>query len=285
MLQATHVALDISRKAKHEALKATKHTRSQFRTLQDRWNSRGERFNFDPQRYPDHRFLALTSEAEPASEVSRRIFALWTGENEIPGIRRKHLNALASTREIEFELVTPNNLHEWILPEAPLHPAYSHLSLVHRSDYLRAYLLHHHGGGYCDIKAAGSWKNSFKQLEADPNHWVVGYPEDSRGRIPQLGGNLERDLHAHFRFVSGTGALIARAHSPFTEEWLAEVERRLDYFASILKDHPGGVRNEAPSYPVGWTQLLASIVYPLSLKYRKRITLGPQLRPSSVDYR
>ena len=48
--------------------------------------------------------------------------------------------------------MTPANLQDWVVAGHPLHPAYNDLSLVHRSDYLRAYLLHHHGGGYCDLK-------------------------------------------------------------------------------------------------------------------------------------
>ncbi|MEU5467039.1 hypothetical protein [Kocuria salsicia] len=55
-----------------------------------------------------------------------------------------------------MELVTPENLSDWVLPQHPLHRAYENLSLVCRSNYLRASLTHHHGGGYCDLKASAA---------------------------------------------------------------------------------------------------------------------------------
>ena len=59
---------------------------------------------------------------------------------------------------VDLVLVTPDNLGEWLVDDSPLHPAYEDLSLIHRSDYLRGYLMHHHGGGYIDIKQPlGSW--------------------------------------------------------------------------------------------------------------------------------
>ena len=44
------------------------------------------------------------------------------------------------------------NLSSWIAEKSPLHPAYNYLSSVHKADYLRCYLMHHHGGAYSDIK-------------------------------------------------------------------------------------------------------------------------------------
>lgn len=51
-----------------------------------------------------------------------------------------------------MKVINPALLPFFILKDAPLHPSYSFLSGVHRSDYLRCYLMHHYGGGYSDIK-------------------------------------------------------------------------------------------------------------------------------------
>lgn len=114
---------------------------------------------------------------------------------------------------------------------------------------------------------------------------MIGYPEDSPLRLPPLGGNLEFDLKSRFGLVVGSGAMIMRPNSPLTYEWLMEVERRLDYFAPLLALEQGGVRDERSLYPVGWTQLLADIMYPLCLKYSPRIIRRTEIMPSSIAYR
>lgn len=137
-----------------------------------------------------------------------------------------------------------------------------------------------------DIKVpTGSWAEMFTRLNGDPYAWVLGYPEDSKGRIPPYGGLMERDLRNYFSRVMGTCAMIARPQSPFTTEWFHEVERRLDYFLPLLKDCPGGVRDEVDVYPVGWTQILADITYPLSLKHHEHIRLDKELTPPDQPYR
>ena len=81
---------------------------------------------------------------------------------------------------LEVVLVSPDNLVEWLIPDSPIHPAYERLSLVHRSDYLRSYLMHHHGGGYADIKRDyGDLTPCFDRLENSNRQWLLGYPESA----------------------------------------------------------------------------------------------------------
>lgn len=69
----------------------------------------------------------------------------------------------------------------FILPEYPLHKAFEFLSAVHKSDYLRSYLLYHYGGGYSDVKHFHyDMLPFFKQLEEGPaDKYAVGYHEIS----------------------------------------------------------------------------------------------------------
>ena len=68
------------------------------------------------------------------------------------------------------ELVTDTNLHEYNIPESPMHPAVCSktLSAIHKADYLRVYFMHHYGGGYHDVKphsASNNWTAVFSEFD------------------------------------------------------------------------------------------------------------------------
>ena len=278
--------LDTLRRIKHSSYVASRTAHHGYRRAVEAANARRRPFVFDAGRYPEYRFLRHDVAETTLQDAPRRIIALWTGSNELPEVRARNLEQLRRQAGAPVELITPDTLGDWVVVGHPLHPAFEDLSLTHRSDYLRAYLLHHHGGGYCDIKTtAGPWTAAFDALAADQRAWAVGYPEDSPGRLPSYAGELHTDLRRHFDLVRGAGAMIARPGTPWTAEWLNEVHRRMNYFEDMLRRCPGGVRDEAPGYPVGWTQLLADILYPLALKYSDRILVDPALTPSIEDYR
>ena len=98
-------------------------------------------------------------------KLQPRIFCLWTDKNIMSEDR---YNALSSIKNSCLEVIFVNreNLSSWVVENSPLHPAYNYLSSVHKADYLRCYLMHHHGGGYTDIKVIeNSWLLPFEQLE------------------------------------------------------------------------------------------------------------------------
>lgn len=225
--------------------------------------------------------------SEPTTPVPRRVFVFWTGENPMPEVRQASLAQLrAEQADLEVVLVSPENLSQWIVPEHPLHPAFDGLSLVHRSDYLRAYFLHHHGGGYADVKqTTAPWSGVFERLDSSRDLWLVGYPEFTNNYVGKMTRKLGRDLRHYYRIVPGGCAFVAKAHSPLTAEWLAEVERRLDYYRDLLEQHPGGVRGEDSAYPVSWNRLLAQVLHPLSLKYHRHVRVEDAMRVVNRDYR
>lgn len=243
-------------------------------------------YRFDASRYR-RSFLVrnVAPEAGRESVVPRRVFAVWTGRNPLTPARVASLDKLRTTLGVPVELVTPENLHEWIIEDHPLHPCYEWLSLVHRSDYLRAYLLHHHGGGYVDIKEPISdWVGVFSMMEESPNVWLAGYPEISSSAPARVPGELGREILKHHSRLVGLGALVARSHSPLTTEWIAEVERRLDYFLPQAREFPGGVRGEVVGYPISWTRVLGGILHPLMLKHLDHIRQRPEMLLSFTDY-
>lgn len=140
---------------------------------------RDARGNFPHEYFLDHEPPpGLTNDAP----IERVIYCFWTGTNPMSDSRASALQSLQQVSQVPVILVTPENLDAYVLPDAPLHPSYEHLSLVMRSDYLRAYFMHFHGGGYSDIKNTNhSWVHSFERIDADPLAWVVGYTAQSYG--------------------------------------------------------------------------------------------------------
>lgn len=238
-------------------------------------------YDFDRRKYPDS-FLAHSSPkiSKSTSKVPEQIFCFWTGENEMSENRKRGLASLEQVSEVEVILITPKNLENYILPEFPLHPSYELLSLVHRSDYLRCYFMHHHGGGYADVKSFHhSWKNAFTRIQKKNDKFILGYPEV--GGIAPVGGKLYEDLKFHIPLLIGNGAYICRSNTEFTSEWYQELNRRMDDFTAQLKAFD---EKKISEYAVPYTYLLGQIFHPLSLKYHQHILQDKKLMPEFKNY-
>ena len=210
-----------------------------------------------------------------------RIFCLWTDENIMSEDR---CNALSTIKKSGLEVIFINteNLPSWVVENKSLHPAYSYLSSVHKADYLRCYLMHHHGGAYSDIKVIeNSWLVPFEQLK-ESDYFINGYREvnfleTARGR------GLVRDfwLALNFYRVIGNGAYICKPKTAFTQEWLNDVHNILDRKFDSLKcypaQHPRDFSNKifengsVSDYPLRWTEICGEIFHPLCLKYSKKL--------------
>jgi hypothetical protein len=212
------------------------------------------------------------------------VFALWTGDNEMSANRAA---ALADMRSrLPVTLITPSNLPTWVVPDAPLHPAYRDLSFVHRSDYLRAYLMHHHGGAYLDIKRGyGDVVGAVERMNASPGHWMASFRELGPGTAAPEPGDVGAALRRHYRRLIAMCAFAARPGSPLTHEWLAEVHRRLDLVRPALARTPGNALGDNAGYPIEWTWILGGVLHPLCLKYPERLRMDAEFRPSLTDYR
>jgi hypothetical protein len=172
---------------------------------------------------------------------------------------------------------------------------------VHRSDYLRPYFLHHHGGGYSDIKRqTGTWLPAVDRVLRSRRLVGTGYREIHGGTVwlqnnvvdgktyvlshsvPPLFAKLVTDaMRGFYPLMIGNGAYFFKPRTFYTRLWLREVERRLDLLLPKLRKFPprhprdrlGGMAGETPSgYPVPWTFLLADINGPLSLTFFSRLS-------------
>jgi hypothetical protein len=225
--------------------------------------------------------------------------------------RRQCLDSLTATN-CKVILIDIDNLDRWILPEYPIHNAYYYLSSIHRSDYLRAYFMHHHGGGYSDIKKTTvSWRPFFDRLLRS-NLDGVGYQE-LRGGVARIDrSKVDGSYHILSRRVSkfhawlyyrgmrknhsrliGNRAFIFRPRTYFTRLWIANLNRRLDLLFPLLREAPAGhprdkkgliIDGRESRYPVPWSFLLGEILAPLSYKFSG--SLGKELVPPSFsEYR
>lgn len=230
-------------------------------------------------------FSAAGRPVERGEHVPRRLFVVWTGDNAMPERRAGSLEAIRRINdELEVVLVTPESIEDWLVPEVSLPDQYEHLSLVHRSDVLRAYLLHVHGGGYTDVKRPlGPWVGAFERLEAS-DAWLLGYTERHRLNVPLVGGRLQRDLRSVSRQLLGYGGLVARPGTALTEEWWARICSVLDDNAEALTAHPGNARGDNSGYPLGWTEVLAHVVAPLTWKYQDHVLHDERVLPALRNY-
>lgn len=238
------------------------------------------RYHFTKDQYPDAFFNRDIIPEATQSKITDAVFCFWTGENEMSANRKSGLKSLEQKAKVPVILITPKNLKDFLIEDAPLHPAFVYLSLVHRSDYLRCYFMHHHGGGYADVKTFHhSWINAFSNLKKKKDKFIIGYPEV--GGIAPVGGQLEKDLKFHLPLLIGNGAYICRSNTKFTAEWYHELHRRMDEYQPLLEKHHNG---EIADYPVPYTFLLGQIFHPLSLKYHKNLLQDKNLMPDFKNY-
>lgn len=212
-------------------------------------------------------------------EAPKQIFTIWFGgvmsENRKRGLKKLQ----DSNPQLEFHVVTEQNLENWVVKDHPLHPAFPYLSDVHKSDYIRTYLMYHHGGVYSDVKAITiNWKNLLEQLNNNHSLYAIGPSESTFENVSRApgSGQLGKDQVVNYQSTLYPAAYACKPLSPFAQEHLEEIERRLSYFENLLKhnppEQPWGYN---PEYPIVWNTLHGQIFSPLNLKYHNHITAIP----------
>jgi hypothetical protein len=173
-----------------------------------------------------------------------------------------------------IELVTVDNLHEYLVEDCPLHPAYPYLSETHKCDYLRTYFMYHYGGGYSDIKIPnGSWVHAFETMEQNPEIWINGYPEASSDAI------AHRPSAHLWDKLPGNGASICRPKTAVVEAWFKTQAATLDKHYEGLKQYPSTQPDccieyvPGTRYPLHWNELLGRIFHEEAAKITDRIRL------------
>jgi hypothetical protein len=206
---------------------------------------------------------------------------------------RSHcLNILQKYSGCKVELITPNNISNYILEQYPIHPSYEYLSLTHKSDYMRAYLMYHFGGGYSDIKCnMFNWQKYFDKLLLSENKDFIGYAEQHPAQIAS--NNIL--IKSKYNLLAGMCHFICKAKSPIAQQWIQNLHNILDQYLYKLKLYPGhyhpravcgGVHGDESDkfkdsqYPLHWNEILGSILHPIMYQYIDRLLLD--MPPSNV---
>lgn len=214
-------------------------------------------------------------------EAPKVIYVAWLGDNPMTPSRVESLEAIRKANpDFEIVLVTGENYQDFIVPEHPFHPSYQDLTYIQQSDYLRAYLMYHHGGVYTDIKMLSKpWKEVVDKLNQS-DKWLAGPHELSYKNVSPATGSLGRDQRIHWKEIVWQSAFAFKPGTPLAQEWLEEAERRLDYFSKLLatnktEDKIWGLDGK---YPVPWLALTGQILSPLCLKYRDKILIDREMK-------
>lgn len=281
-----------ARGVKHRAFVALKHARSMSNRVKNcvddrRWAAlqRKRPFVYSARGFP-HTFLARASPEGEVIAAPPILWAIWFGD--APNARRqKSLDELQ--RQAGLELRVIRDPSEIVVPGAPFHSAFHDLHAVHKSDYVRAYLMHHYGGIYADVKRFPRSLNPvLRQLNDDAGKLVAGYREVTSEYVPDLAHELGRAIRRHYRAVMGPSGFVCRPRSQFTAEWMRELHARLDYYSGSLREADAAACDPyaAPdAYPIRWSEILGDIIQPLSMKHQCHMYFTDAIRPELAGYR
>jgi len=218
---------------------------------------------------------------------SKNLFCFWADDNEMSETRKKCLESLPNT-EMNIRFLDKTAIKAWELEEHPFHPGYRYLSATHKSDYLRAYFMHHYGGGYTDIKYVDfSWLPAFNRL-IHSDAYIEGYPE-----IGIIGITRTKGLFYFLKLafivnkLVGCGAFLCKPRTPFTNDWMDSVHQVLDQHYKSLKANPASgpldfvnmkfTDGSRSKYPLTHSAFSGEVFHLICSKYTNKIgrTLTP----------
>ena len=151
----------------------------------------------------------------------KTIYLIWSGKNHMSDARQNSVLTLRRRSGCNVTVVTPENISEFNSLTRPIHRYYEKLSLTHRSDYLRSYLLYHYGGGYSDIKPFDyDWTPFFNKLK-NSKYSFTGARETSPLHIASDDQNI---INSYHKLVT-MQRLIFKPRTEFALNWLDKVKK------------------------------------------------------------
>lgn len=221
--------------------------------------------------------------------IERNLYSFWVGHNNLVmnENRISCIESLKNNSKVKHVLITNETLPNYILNDHFLHPGYEYLSDVHKADYLRTYFMHHHGGGYTDIKPCSwDWNPYFDQLECS-DAFGIGAPEDE-GEL-SVTPKQRPWLGQHWDKLITNDLYIFKPNTEFTNKWYAGLLSIMDCTLDKLRAHPAKDSREAKDtfvtcYPLDWGAPLLEVFHPLCYEYTDRLIKTMPL-PVTKDYR
>lgn len=223
--------------------------------------------------------------------IPKVVFVCWFGSfthyNSIMPLNR--MNAFKSLVEhihVPVILITEHNYKCFEVKNHNIHEMFPYLSGNHKSDYMRAYLLHHYGGGYHDIKyRLLSWENEWNvdNWTKDDNIWIYGRREHNADAIGYPPGF--KKLQEHYNKLVTMGWVICKKKTNYTQDLIIELNNVLDKNKQKLilypAIYPGGYYSTTPfdealenDYPLRWLEMMGEHFHNLMIKYNDKIKFG-----------
>lgn len=220
--------------------------------------------------------------------IPKVFFVCWFGgyKKNMPLMsykRYESFKSLVKNIEIPVILLTFENYKYFEVKGYPIHKSFDYLTANHKSDYLRAYLLHHYGGGYHDIKfREKSCSNEFDRDDwlLDDNIWMYGRREKNPDCIGYPPG--KDYIKKEYNILVTMCWIICKKNTEYTRNLLNSINNVLDSNYQNLINNPGskssGYRTLSEQnknkYPLRWLEIMGEIFHPLMLKYNKHIKYG-----------
>jgi FkbM family methyltransferase len=213
---------------------------------------------------------------ESLAVVPRFLFCFWLSPF-ISNERLECIDDIQNKSGVCVKLLTLETIHTYMIPAFPFHKCFSYLSDVHKSDYLRTYIMYFIGGGYTDIKKQQcDWNHSFDFLLENQTLFGIGYPE-------YIGGVAYESVCKYWNTLIGNGAYIMRPYTVFTKQWFETMTSLLDTKSEMLELHPAShprdhYDTEKNEYPIGWNEMLGQIFHRLNYLWQhkfKPILISP----------
>lgn len=223
------------------------------------------------------------------------IWSIWFGGIDNMSNDRKECLESIKQKNKNFILVDESNLNYFC---KKLNKSFDYLSLTHKSDYIRCYLMNEFGGCYTDIKKTDfSYDDTFSVLNSVKNYGYIGcgYRENSSNDIA-LTKEAQINKNRYYDFI-GTSAFMFLKNTKFTNTWFDKVENILNLNEDNLKNFPGSYHPRATingahqdntiekkGYPFEWTEILGHIYHPLVYENKNKI-IKILPRPRTENYR
>lgn len=219
------------------------------------------------------------------------VWCYWDGK-KMNANRSKSFDYLVNNIGVPLFLITPKNLDQFIKKDFPLPASFPYLSIVHQSDYIRAYMLHHYGGGWHDIKATKTSFGDCWDLFEDKSIWIIGSPEVKNGAAP-IYDSMGRYMPDYYEELIAVPRWIGRPHTPLSSMILENLNAELNNHKHTLKRYPAKharekyihpknsihkfiiwikqrVAGRNHKYPLPWT-LFGNSFHPAVLKFERHV--------------
>ncbi|MBP7531757.1 MAG: capsular biosynthesis protein [Ottowia sp.] len=172
--------------------------------------------------------------ADAVNPIPRRIWSYWNGAGLDLVVGQCIDNWRRQCPDYDIEVLNADNLERFVAP-GDLPPGFARLAPPKQADWLRLYLVRHHGGFWLDasivLTQSLDWLRAHQQAQRSEfaGFFLQGYTHDERWPVVE------------------SWAFGAPAHAPFVSAWQQEfhhalIEQGTAAYLAALRDQPSGAQ-------------------------------------------